>query len=119
MSAAKTLRPSLSVIVPLGITQTIGYGSIYYAYTVLAGPISQDTGLSLSTVFGCFSLGRPARERTGRAEVEKWQSMCIHRRFVQRRPCIRLFIWGGRRFPVTDVNSLQVHPGTIDGTSLL
>ena len=57
MSAAKALRPSLSVIVPLGITQTIGYGSVYYAYAVLAGPISQDTGLSLSTVFGCFSLG--------------------------------------------------------------
>ncbi|MEX0954365.1 MAG: MFS transporter [Rhizobiaceae bacterium] len=57
MSAAKALRPSLSVILPLGITQTIGYGSVYYAYAVLAGPISLDTGLSLSTVFGCFSLG--------------------------------------------------------------
>jgi hypothetical protein len=57
MNPGKARGPSLSVIVPLGITQTIGYGSIYYAYTVLAGPISQDTGLSLSTIFGCFSLG--------------------------------------------------------------
>jgi hypothetical protein len=57
MNTGKARGPSLSVIVPLGITQTIGYGSIYYAYAVLAGPISQDTGLSLSTVFGCFSLG--------------------------------------------------------------
>lgn len=50
-------RISLSIVVPLGITQTIGYGTIYYAYTVLAGPISADTGLARSWVFGFFSLG--------------------------------------------------------------
>ena len=57
MNVGRRQPLNLSVIVPLGITQTIGYGSIYYAYTVLAGPIAADTGLSLSTVFGCFSLG--------------------------------------------------------------
>ncbi|MBO6717591.1 MAG: MFS transporter [Rhizobiaceae bacterium] len=57
MNAHSPQRLSLSVIVPLGITQTIGYGTVYYAYAVLAGPISADTGLSLSTIYGCFSLG--------------------------------------------------------------
>ncbi len=57
MTTAPARRPDLSVIASLGVTQTIGYGSIYYAYTVLAGPISAETGLSLSTVFGCFSAG--------------------------------------------------------------
>ena len=57
MTAGFVSRANLQVVVPLGITQTIGYGTIYYAYTVLAEPISQETGLTLSAVFGCFSLG--------------------------------------------------------------
>lgn len=43
------------VSVALGITQTIGYGTLYYAFGVLAPLMSADTGLSLTAVYGFFS----------------------------------------------------------------
>ena len=47
---------SLTVSLALGVTQTIGYGSLYYAYGVLAPAMAADTGLSLTAVFGFFSM---------------------------------------------------------------
>ncbi len=46
-------RPAIG----LGITQTIGYGTLYYAYAVLLPFMAKDLGLTLSQVFGVLSLG--------------------------------------------------------------
>ena len=46
----------LPVVVALGITQTVGYGTLYYAFGVLAPDMSADTGWSLTSVYGVFSL---------------------------------------------------------------
>lgn len=40
----------------LGATQIIGYGTLYYAYSVLASDIARDLGKSDAWVFGAFSL---------------------------------------------------------------
>lgn len=52
------MRPSLSpptISLLFGVTQTIGYGSLYYAFGVLAPLMSADTGLSLTLVYACLS----------------------------------------------------------------
>lgn len=41
----------------LGITQTMGYGTLMYAYAVLLPEMARDLGLTLSEVFGVLSLG--------------------------------------------------------------
>ncbi len=46
----------VTVSVLLGITQTIGYGTLYYAFGVLAPAMSADTGLSLTSIYFYFSL---------------------------------------------------------------
>lgn len=51
---APTVRPAVISIL-LGITQTIGYGTLYYAYGVLAPYMAEETGLSLTAVYGFFS----------------------------------------------------------------
>ncbi len=43
-------------IVGLGITQIISYGSLYYAFAILAPHVSRDYGVELSYVFGAFSI---------------------------------------------------------------
>ena len=53
---AGSRRTSATVAIVLGVTQTIGYGSLYYAFGVLAAEMAADTGYSLTTVFGLFSL---------------------------------------------------------------
>jgi predicted MFS family arabinose efflux permease len=45
------------VILALGATQTIGYGTLYYAYGVLAPAISQDMGVGLDGFFAIFTAG--------------------------------------------------------------
>lgn len=44
----------------LGITQTVGYGTLYYAFGVLAPAMAADTGYSLTSVYGFFSIGLAA-----------------------------------------------------------
>ncbi|HSO48349.1 MAG TPA: MFS transporter, partial [Rhizobiaceae bacterium] len=44
------------VAAALGVTQTIGYGTLYYAFGVLAPKMAADTGLSLTAVYGLFSI---------------------------------------------------------------
>lgn len=45
------------VVLVLGTTQTIGYGTLYYAYGVLAPSISREMGVSLEWFFAAFGLG--------------------------------------------------------------
>jgi MFS family permease len=49
-------RPVLNrAITALGITQIVGWGTTYYAPTVLAAGMAKDTGWSLTLVFAAFS----------------------------------------------------------------
>lgn len=48
--------PPAAVIVSLGLTQTVGYGTLYYAFSVLAPVMAADLGLTEAQVFGAFSL---------------------------------------------------------------
>ena len=55
---AQAERPPARLIVPaLGITQILAWGSSYYLPAVLAKPIADDTGWSLTWVIGALSLG--------------------------------------------------------------
>lgn len=53
---ASSRRRALSVVAALGVTQTIGYGSLYYAFGVLTPAMSGDTGFSVTWIYGLFSL---------------------------------------------------------------
>jgi predicted MFS family arabinose efflux permease len=44
-------------ILALGLTQTIGYGTLYYAYGVLAPAISREFGVGLDWFFAAFTIG--------------------------------------------------------------
>jgi MFS family permease len=44
-------------ILALGLTQTIGYGTLYYAYGVLAPAIARNFGVGLDWFFGVFTVG--------------------------------------------------------------
>ena len=41
----------------LGITQIISWGTTFYSLAVLAAPITNDTGWSLTIIFGGMSIG--------------------------------------------------------------
>ncbi len=40
----------------LGITQIVGYGTLYYSFAILAADIADEFGLSVSSIFGAFSV---------------------------------------------------------------
>ena len=46
---------SLTTISALGLTQIIGYGTLYYSFSILAPGMAKDLGISLEQVFGVFS----------------------------------------------------------------
>ena len=48
-------RQSLAVVAALGLTQIIGYGTLYYSFSILAPGMATDVGLSREAVFGTFS----------------------------------------------------------------
>ncbi len=48
-------RPSLAIVVALGLTQIIGYGTLYYSFSILAPGMAKDVGMSREAVFGTFS----------------------------------------------------------------
>ncbi|MGL6210611.1 MAG: MFS transporter [Paracoccaceae bacterium] len=50
------LSPLWRVILALGITQIVGYGTLYYAFGVLAVPLTTELGVSLPFAFGAFSV---------------------------------------------------------------
>ncbi|MCB1388251.1 MAG: MFS transporter [Rhodobacteraceae bacterium] len=47
------LRP----VVTLGITQIVGFGTIYYAFGVLVAPLSAELGISPTMAYGLLSAG--------------------------------------------------------------
>lgn len=49
-------QPLAGIVSALGITQIIGYGTLYYSFSILAPGMAEDLGLSLSQVFGIFSI---------------------------------------------------------------
>jgi predicted MFS family arabinose efflux permease len=50
--------PLWKIVSLLGIAQIISWGSLYYALTVLAGPIRQELGFNDLMIFGAFTLGQ-------------------------------------------------------------
>lgn len=44
------------IVSALGLTQIIGYGTLYYSFSILAPGMAADLGLSLEWVFGIFSI---------------------------------------------------------------
>jgi len=46
-----------SVVLALGATQVIGYGTLYYAYAILAPAIATEFGTTPATLFAVFSAG--------------------------------------------------------------
>jgi MFS family permease len=44
-------------VLALGLTQTIGYGTLYYAYGVLAPAIAGTFGVGIDWFFGAFTIG--------------------------------------------------------------
>lgn len=40
----------------LGVTQIIGYGTLYYSFSILAPGISHDLGVAVEWIYGCISL---------------------------------------------------------------
>ncbi len=64
MASALTTEPATQqrgglrrVLVTLCVTETTSWGILYYAFPVLAGQISADTGWSLTRLTAAFSLG--------------------------------------------------------------
>lgn len=53
---SKPAPSDFAIATLIGITQTIGYGSLYYSFGVLAPFMAEDTGLSLTFVYGLFSI---------------------------------------------------------------
>jgi MFS family permease len=48
--------PALRPILALGVTQIVGYGTLYYAFGALAQTMTADIGVSLPFAYGVFSL---------------------------------------------------------------
>ncbi len=48
-------RHRLSVVIPLGITQTVAWASSYYLPAILARPIADDLGVPASYVYGALT----------------------------------------------------------------
>ncbi len=45
-----------AVVAALGLTQIIGYGTLYYSFSILAPAMAADLGLSLEWTFGALSV---------------------------------------------------------------
>jgi MFS family permease len=58
MASPGFLRPGgPSLIIALGVTQTFGYGTLYYAFTVLAPRITGDLGWAPEWTYGGLAIG--------------------------------------------------------------
>jgi predicted MFS family arabinose efflux permease len=44
-----------AIVAALAVTQTVGYGSLWYSFPVLLGPTGTDLGVSRTTVTGAFT----------------------------------------------------------------
>jgi predicted MFS family arabinose efflux permease len=56
MRPLRDIKIPASIVSALGLTQIIGYGTLYYSFSILSPAIAEDLGLSLEWVFGVFSL---------------------------------------------------------------
>lgn len=54
---AATGRRGLPLILALGVTQVVGYGTLYYAFAVLAPRITADFGWAAEWTYGGFAAG--------------------------------------------------------------
>lgn len=52
----RDIKIPAGIVSALGLTQIIGYGTLYYSFSILSPAIAKDLGLSLEWVFGVFSL---------------------------------------------------------------
>ena len=58
MALPRFLRPGGPSLIPaLGITQVFGYGTLYYAFTVLAPRVTAEFGWAPEWTFGGFAIG--------------------------------------------------------------
>ncbi|MGL4321981.1 MAG: hypothetical protein ACRCS3_14075, partial [Paracoccaceae bacterium] len=48
--------PAMRAILALGVTQIIGYGTLYYAFGALAARMTAEIGVTLPFAYGVFSL---------------------------------------------------------------
>lgn len=56
MTSLRSSKISAGLVSALGLTQIIGYGTLYYSFSILAPGMAADLGLSLAEVFGVFSV---------------------------------------------------------------
>ena len=49
--------PSVAVVWLLGVSQIVGYGTLYYSFAILAGGAAASLHWPASWLFGAFSLG--------------------------------------------------------------
>jgi hypothetical protein len=49
-------RIPVSVIAALGVTQIIGYGTLYYSFSILAPDMAREIGWTVDGVFAVFSI---------------------------------------------------------------
>jgi MFS family permease len=57
MTSPSQASQSLAVIAALGVTQIIGYGTLYYAFAILAPSIAREFGTGEATLYAIFSAG--------------------------------------------------------------
>jgi predicted MFS family arabinose efflux permease len=51
-----TIKVPAGIVSALGVTQIIGYGTLYYSFSILAPGMANDLGISLERVFAVFSV---------------------------------------------------------------
>jgi MFS family permease len=56
-AAAPATAGLLAIVLALGATQVIGYGTLYYAYAIAAPAVARTFGTSLTTLYAVFSAG--------------------------------------------------------------
>ena len=56
MTIVSTERPPVAAIAALGLTQIIGYGSLYYSFSILAPDMARDLHWSSEWIFGALSV---------------------------------------------------------------
>jgi MFS family permease len=56
-AAPRAAGSLLPVVLALGATQVIGYGTLYYAYAIVAPAVAREFGASLTSLYAIFSAG--------------------------------------------------------------
>ena len=70
-SAASGVYYGWVLVATLGVTETISWGVLYYAFSVILTPMEHDLGWSRATVTGAFSLAL-VLSGLGAAPVGRW-----------------------------------------------